>query len=170
MFQAGGLPAEWSGQVEQAFPEDLMGAGKALGGLGAVAGFIAKFPQMAIKMAMKSPQLQGQAGRVAGKPMGEFLGNPELMDAMGRMNPGAARAAASRGPRPALAENMQPNPVRSLNRQGRALDRLGPELYPGRVTPEVANNSLLQGLHNQSLKPSTYQHEDLLRSLMANME
>lgn len=167
MFQSGSLPEEWSGKAEQAIPEEMLGAGKALGGLGAVAAFITKFPQMAIKMAMKSPTLQGQAGRVAGKPMGEFMGNPELMDAMGRMNPGAARAAASRGPRPPMAETMQPNPVRALNRQGRSLDRLGPELYPGRVTPELANNSLVQGLRQSMLKrqapPENTQLMDALR-------
>ena len=49
---------------------------------------------------------------------------------------------------------MMPNPTRALNSQGAALNRLGPEMYPGPVPPQVANNSLLQALRQGGLKSS----------------
>ncbi len=159
-------PGMEEGAVEGAYPEGLMPLAKPLAMLGA-AGLTKGIGAMARAAPMASRA--GQFGNNMAKGAVNWPGAKQSISNVAPTgNPGMVKAmlAKMRGQQP-MAETMQPNPVRALNRQGAALNQLGPQMYPGNITPQVANNSLLQALRQGSQKVGGHPQEALIQSLMS---
>jgi len=158
-------PGIEEGAVEGAFPEELLPLMKPLGMLGALGatkgiGALAGAAPRAARAGMLGNTVKGAVNWPGAKPSLSNVapvGNPGMVKAM---------LAKMRGPQPPMAETIMPNPTRALNRQGAALNQLGPQMYPGNITPQVANNSLLQALRQGERKMMGNPNEALLQTLM----
>lgn len=161
-----GRPGNEEDAIEGAYPEQLLPLMKPLAMLGVngVTGGIAA-------LARATPSALPRAGSMGNGMVKGAVNWPGAAQSVSNVrptgNPGMVKAmlVKMQGQQP-MASTISPNPVRALNQQGAALNQLGSQLYPGKITPQVANNSLLQALRQGQQKINNHPQEALLQSIM----